>query len=110
MLGLSGIYPPAGVETAKSGANPVLSRNCDAPPGDEPGRPLCAERTPALGGRAVRPAAAAEPLPPQTRRFFISGPTLQSHPTSRGHETNVLPPTRRPPPMPFAPSWMSGQG
>jgi len=30
---------------------------------------LGAERTPALGGRAVRAAAAAGPLPPQTRRF-----------------------------------------
>src|SRR5437870_12385838 len=98
MLGLPGIYPPAGVETAKSGANPVLSRNCDAPPGDEPGRPLCAERTPALGGRAVRAAAAAGPFPPQTRRFFISRQTLQPHPSSRGDETNVLRPKNRQPP------------
>jgi lysophospholipase L1-like esterase len=50
----------------ESGAVPQL--RCPAS-GDKPGRPLCAERTPALGGRAVRAAAAAGPLPPQTRRF-----------------------------------------
>src|ERR671936_1568192 len=51
---VAGHISPAGAETAKSGANPALSRNCDAPRhGDEPGRPPCAERTAALGGRAV---------------------------------------------------------
>src|SRR5262245_23572603 len=29
---VAGQISPAGVETAKSGANPALSRNCDAPP------------------------------------------------------------------------------
>src|SRR5919198_5439534 len=38
------IFPPAGVEPAKSGRNPALSRNCDAPVGNEPGRLACAER------------------------------------------------------------------
>jgi hypothetical protein len=32
MLGSSASNSPAGVEAAKSGANPALSRNCDAPP------------------------------------------------------------------------------
>jgi hypothetical protein len=31
MLGAPGTYSPAGAEAAKSGANPALSRNCDAP-------------------------------------------------------------------------------
>jgi hypothetical protein len=30
MLGLAGHDAPVGAETAKSGANPALSRNCDA--------------------------------------------------------------------------------
>jgi hypothetical protein len=34
---------PDGAEAAKSAANPALSRNCDAPLGDESGRPFCAE-------------------------------------------------------------------
>ena len=29
---------PGGTERSEAGANPALSRNCDAPPGDEPGR------------------------------------------------------------------------
>ena len=29
---------PGTADEAKSGFNPALSRNCDAPPGDEPGR------------------------------------------------------------------------
>jgi hypothetical protein len=38
IVGKPGPYSPAGVEPAKSGRNPALSRNCDAPFGDEPGR------------------------------------------------------------------------
>jgi hypothetical protein len=30
MLGIAGHISPAGAETAKSGVNPALSRNCDA--------------------------------------------------------------------------------
>jgi hypothetical protein len=57
---------PAGTEAAKSGANPALSRNCDAPLGDESGRPSCAEanvsprRKGGLGGARRRASSSAE--------------------------------------------------
>src|SRR5580704_6410780 len=42
-----------GSQPAKSGASPALSRNGQAPPGDESGRLAWPARTPVLGGRAV---------------------------------------------------------
>ena len=63
MLEGVGHISPGRCKAAKSGANPVLSRNCDAPRGRARST-ACAERTPALGGRAVRAAPAAGPPPP----------------------------------------------
>src|SRR6266508_3056829 len=56
MLGWAGTYSPAGVETAKSGANPALSRNCDAPPSgmSQVDRSAPNERQPSEEGRFVR--------------------------------------------------------
>jgi uncharacterized protein (TIGR00290 family) len=109
MLGWPGTYSPAGAETAKSGANPALSRNCDAPPGDEPGRPLCAERTPALGGRAVRAAAAAGPLSSADAEVFISRQSIQSRPRlSRRPDGSAAVAGPRPPAT-FALSWSGGK-
>jgi hypothetical protein len=52
-----GHISPAGVEPAKSGLNPALSRNCEAPSGDEPGRlPHTDECRPSTEGRFVRQA------------------------------------------------------
>src|SRR6266542_3842459 len=47
---------------AKSGPNPALSRHCEAPSGDEPGRSSL-PRMPVLGGRAVRAAIKPPSLP-----------------------------------------------
>jgi hypothetical protein len=53
----AGHISPAGVEPAKSGRNPALSRNCDAPSGDEPGRlPYADGRQLSTEGRFVRQA------------------------------------------------------
>src|SRR5260370_28895016 len=46
---------------SEAGAIPALSRNCDAPTGDEPGRLRYAEPA-ALEGRAVSTAPAGEPF------------------------------------------------
>src|SRR5207302_5511867 len=43
----------ATVRVAKSGANPVLSRNCEAPSGDEPGRLSRTDARTGSRGRAV---------------------------------------------------------
>jgi uncharacterized protein (TIGR00290 family) len=74
--------------------------------GDEPGRPFCAERTSALGGRAVRAAVAAGPLPPQTRRFFINGRTIEQRPPRVNTDTasDALPAR-----IAFALSWSGGK-
>jgi uncharacterized protein (TIGR00290 family) len=105
----AGQISPAGAETAKAGVNPALSRNCDAPStGDEPGRPLCAERTPALGGRAVRAAPAAGPLPPQTRRFFVSGQTIRSR-RRLSPADEIAAPAGLPQHTSFALSWSGGK-
>ena len=51
----AGQIVPAGVEPAKSGRNPALSRNCEAPAGDEPGRLHYADgRQLSTEGRFVR--------------------------------------------------------
>jgi hypothetical protein len=50
-----GTYSPAGVEASEVRSNPALSRNCEAPPGDEPGRLLYADgRQLSTEGRFVR--------------------------------------------------------
>jgi uncharacterized protein (TIGR00290 family) len=61
----------------------------------------------ALGGRAVRAAAAAGPLPPQTRRFFISGQTILSR-RQLSRDDNAAP-EGRPGHAPFALSWSGGK-
>jgi hypothetical protein len=62
----AGHISPAGVEPAKSGLNPALSRNCDAPSGDEPGRlPYADGRQLSTEGRFVRQA------PPGLLRRFV---------------------------------------
>src|SRR5579884_3568101 len=61
-----GTYPPAGARRSEAGVIPALSRNCDAPSGDEPGRLPSAETT-SPGGRAARAAPAGEPPPSATR-------------------------------------------
>jgi cobalamin transport system substrate-binding protein len=64
------------METAKSGASPALSRNCEAPSGDEPGRLLHAdERQPSEEGRFD--GTAAEPTSSAKRGgFFMVNRTL----------------------------------
>src|SRR6266542_4361303 len=103
MLKWPGRYP----RPAQRRRSPVRILRCPAL-GDEPGRSLCAERTPALGGRAVRAAAAAGPLPPQTRRFFIGGQQTKSQPRpSRPHENAA--PAQLPRHTSFALSWSGGK-
>ena len=46
---------------SESGVIPELSRNCDAPSGDEPGRLRCTEQAALVGG-AVSTALAGKPL------------------------------------------------
>src|SRR5258708_33649701 len=46
---------------SESGVIPELSRNCDAPPGDEPGRLRCAERAALVAG-VVSTAPAGQPF------------------------------------------------
>ena len=64
ILSLSGTYSPAGVEPAKSGCNPALSRNCDAPEGGRARSPVLLRRTSALDGRAGSCGDTAGPPPP----------------------------------------------
>jgi hypothetical protein len=52
-IDLAAVEGHGGAVAAKSGENPVLSRNGEAPQGDESGRLHCAAK-PVLGGRAVR--------------------------------------------------------
>jgi hypothetical protein len=55
MLEGVGHTSPGPCKAAKSGTNPVLPRNCDAPSGDERGRPLAPnERQPSEEGRFER--------------------------------------------------------
>src|SRR5438045_2379614 len=74
----AGHISPAGAEAAKSGANPALSRNCDAPLGDESGRPFCAEtnvsprRKGGSGGPGRRASSSAD------AEVFVSGHTIDS--------------------------------
>jgi uncharacterized protein (TIGR00290 family) len=105
MLAVVGHISPGRREAAKSGANPALSRNCDAPSGDEPGRPLAPnERQPSEEGRFVR-----QPPPGlllrRTRRFFISGHSVDSRPrpSARRDDTRATPATA------FALSWSGGK-
>src|SRR5439155_13280315 len=60
---------PAGVDAAKSGSTPALSRNCDAPSRGRARSPALRRRTSALDGRAVRAVCAAGLL----RRFVEVG-------------------------------------
>src|SRR2546429_8665849 len=76
--------------------------------GDESGRPSCAETNGALGGRAVRAARAAGPPPPQTRRFFVSGQTIDSRP-GRSPRLGEAAALGERPPAPFALSWSGGK-
>src|SRR6266542_4380184 len=98
---------PAGVVAAKSGFNPALSRNCEAPRGDEPGRPPCTERTSALGGRAVRAAPPPGLLPPQTRRFSLSDQTTQPRRSRRSR--GIAAPLTAPVGTSVALSWSGGK-
>jgi iron complex transport system substrate-binding protein len=56
---------------SEAGAIPALSRNCDAPTGDEPGRLRCAEQA-ALVGRAVSTAPAGKPFLFRVRKEEVS--------------------------------------
>src|SRR5207249_4687436 len=59
----------AGVAAAKSGASPVLSRNCQAPAWGRARPPALRRTNVALGGRAVR----AEPPPSHTSLRYRGG-------------------------------------
>jgi uncharacterized protein (TIGR00290 family) len=104
MLEGVGHISPGRCKAAKSGANPVLSRNCDAPRGRARST-ACDERTPALGGRAVRAAAAAGPSPPLNEEVFISEHSVESQPRpSRRPSKNAATPATT-----FALSWSGGK-
>jgi uncharacterized protein (TIGR00290 family) len=80
MLVIVGHISSGRCKAAKSGANPALSRNCDAPSGDEPGRPLAPnERQPSEEGRFTRRPPPGFLLR-RTRRFFISGHSVEARP------------------------------
>jgi len=89
MLAEPGTYFPAGVEPAKSGRNPALSRNCDAPTGDEPGRLLHADgRQLSTEGRF---AWRRQPPPPTG-----GGPLVGRKHDRRGRPTSKLATWTRP--------------
>ena len=104
----AGHISPAGTEAAKSGANPALSRNCDAPLGDESGRPFCAEtnvsprRKGGSGGPGRRASSSAD------AEVFVSGQTIDSRPGRSPHLGEAAGLGERPP-APFALSWSGGK-
>jgi uncharacterized protein (TIGR00290 family) len=106
---VAGHISPAGAETAKSGVNPALSRNCHAPATgmSQVDRFAPNGRQPSEEGRFVRRAAAG-PLPPQTRRFFISGRTLEPPRRVSLPEEDAAP-AGRPRHLSFALSWSGGK-
>src|SRR5260370_20332999 len=63
---------------SEAGANPALSRNCEAPTGDEPGRLRYAELA-ALVGRAVSTAPAGKPFLFPSEKRGGSGVEIQGH-------------------------------
>src|SRR5207253_1142786 len=104
----AGHISPAGAEAAKSGVNPALSRNCDAPFGDESGRPFCAETNVALGGRAVRAARGRRASSSADAEVFVSGQTIDSRP-GRSPRLGEAAALGERPPAPFALSWSGGK-
>src|SRR5437764_14296030 len=104
----AGHISPAGTEAAKSGANPALSRNCDAPLGDESGRPFCAEtnvssrRKGGSGGPGRRASSSAD------AEVFVSGQTIDSRP-QRSPDLGEAAALADWPRAPFSLSWSAGK-
>jgi uncharacterized protein (TIGR00290 family) len=95
---------------AKSGANPALSRNCDAPANgmSQVGRSVPNERQPSEEGRFVR-RRPPEPLPPQTRRFSISRETIQLRQRRSRTQSVSTERAEQPPHVSLALSWSGGK-
>ena len=66
-----GTYSPGRCSRSEAGVIPVLSRNCDAPSGDEPGRLHYAEANRPSEDRAVRSANASEPPTSANAEVFV---------------------------------------
>src|SRR5436309_12633540 len=104
----AGHINPAGAEAAKSGVNPALSRNCDAPLGDESGRPFRAEtnvsprRKSGSGGPGRRASSSAD------AEVLVNGQTIDSRP-GRSPRLGEAAALGERPPAPFALSWSGGK-
>src|SRR5207237_7791867 len=108
MLGPPGTYP----RPLQRRRSPVRIRRCPATAMPRSGTSQvdrsAPKRTSALGGRAVRAAPAAGPPPPQTRRFFVSGQTIDSRP-GRSPLLGEAAALGARPRAPFALSWSGGK-
>src|SRR6266480_7480544 len=104
----AGHISPAGAEAAKSGVNPALSRNCDAPVRGRVRSTVLRrnERSPrrkgGSGGAGRQASSSAD------AEVFVSGQTIDSRP-GRSPRLGEAAALGERPPAPFALSWSGGK-